>query len=293
MFDLRHPRILTRVLLVGAAAAALSACASIPPNQGIIDAQTRLAAASNDKLTAERGQGDLANARTALGSAETDWSHGERARSDHQLTMAVTYLDLAETRGRQAGVEQETARLSTDAQMAAKNRTIAVKDRQIANRDDLVAAQNTEIANQSQTLASRDADLAAARAQLRDSDMKVSDLGSTMVLQDVSFETGKSVLLAGGVNRLQPLINYLRLSPDTRVRIEGFTDSVGGGAYNQQLSLDRANSVRASLTGAGIDGARIETLGSGETKPVASNATVSGRQSNRRVEITLLKEAGL
>jgi outer membrane protein OmpA-like peptidoglycan-associated protein len=206
--------------------------------------------------------------------------------------MATTYLDLAETRGRQAAVEQETARLSSDAQMAGKNRTIAVRDRQIANRDELVAAQNHEIASQSRTLATRDADLANARAKLAESDMKVSDLGSTMVLQDVSFETGKSVLLAGGVNRLQPLINYLRLSPDTRVRIEGFTDSVGGTAYNQKLSLDRANSVRATLTSSGVDAGRIETLGSGVEKPLATNGTASGRQSNRRVEITLLKVSG-
>ena len=284
---------LARLLLLGGALSVLSACASVPPNQGIMDAQTRLSAASNDKLTAERGQGDLANARTALGSASADWAHGDRDRADHQLSMATTYLDLAETRGRQAGVEQETARLSSDAQMAGKNRTIAVRDRQIANRDELVAAQNHEIASQSRTLASRDADLAAARAQLAQSDMKVSELGSTMVLQDVSFETGKSVLLPGGVNRLQPLINYLRLSPDTRVRIEGFTDSVGGTAYNQQLSLDRANSVRAMLTSAGIDGARIDTLGSGLDKPLATNGTPSGRQSNRRVEITLLKVSGI
>jgi outer membrane protein OmpA-like peptidoglycan-associated protein len=282
-----------RALLIGVAVAALTACATAQPNQGIVDAQARLSSAYNDKLTAERGQGDLASAKSALRLAEDDWSHGEKDKTNHQLTMATTFLDLAETRGRQAGVEQDTVRLTNEAQLASKNRQIAGRDRQIAERDQQIASQGQQLSSQDQQLASKDRQLADAREQLRDYDMKTTELGSTMVLQDVSFESGKSDLLAGGTNRLQPLINYLRLSPTTRVRIEGYTDNVGGADFNQKLSLDRANSVKATLTAGSIDGGRIETIGSGLEKPVATNKTVSGRQSNRRVEITLLKQPGV
>lgn len=266
-------------LMLGAALVALTACASIEPNTRIADAQGRLSAAYNDKETAERGQGDLANAKTSLLSAERDWKRGDKEISDHNLMMGETYLSLAETRGKQAKLEQANVVLSNQAGLADKNRQLASKDREIADK-------NVQIAD-------KDQQLALAQDQLRDSNMKVTELGSTMVLQDVSFETGKSQLLPGGVNRLQPLINYLRLSPETQVRIEGYTDSVGGAAYNSQLSLDRANSVKAILSAGGIDGARISTVGSGLTKPVATNATAAGRQSNRRVEVTLLKQPAL
>ena len=282
-----------KLLLVGVALAALCACASVEPNQNIADAQSRLSAAYNDKMTAERGQGDLANAKSSLGAAQTDWSNGKKDRSDHELTMAVTYLDLAETRGRQASVERDTLRLNQQAQLASRNETIAAQGDTIAGQNQALAVKDRQIAAQGTDLASKNAQLADAQDQLRDYDMKATDLGSTMVLQDVSFETGKSDLLPGGVNRLQALINYLRLSPNTRVRIEGFTDTVGGVAYNQQLSLARANAVKGILNSANIDGGRIDTIGSGLEKPVASNATVSGRQANRRVEITLLKQPGV
>lgn len=289
-----------KVLLTGVALAALSACASVEPNQNIVDAQARLSSAYNDKMTAERGQGDLANAKSSLGSAQTDWSNGEKERSNHELNMATTYLDLAETRGRQASVERDTMRLNQQAQIAGKNATIAAQSDAIAGqtaalaaKDQQIASQDTQIASRDTQIAAKDAELSEARDHLREYDMTTTDLGSTMVLQDVSFETGKSDLLPGGVNRLQALINYLRLSPNTRVRIEGYTDSVGGASYNQQLSLARANAVKGILSGANIDGGRIDTFGSGLDKPVASNATVSGRQANRRVEITLLKQPGV
>lgn len=269
----------SKTLMLGAALLALTACAGVQPNTRLVDAQGRLTVAYNDKETAERGQGDLANAKTSLASAERDWKRGDKEVSDHNLMMGETYLNLAETRGKQAKLEQANVALSTQASLAAK-------DRQLASKDLVIASKNDQLVD-------KDKQLALAQDQLRDSNMKITELGSTMVLQDVSFETGKSQLLAGGVNRLQPLINYLKLSPETKVRIEGYTDSVGGAAYNTQLSLDRADSVKSILSAGGIDGARIETVGSGLTKPVATNATAAGRQSNRRVEVTLLKQPAL
>ena len=287
-----HPSIRrTSAGLIGlAAVAALSACATIQPNQGIADAQARLSGDYNNKMIAERGQGDLANAKSALDSAQSNWASGEKEHSDHQLMMAVTYMDLAETRGRQAFLEQDTVRLTNMAQLASKNQTIERKDKQISERDEEITSQDQRLAAQNQQITSKSEQLSNAQQQLLEYHMKVTSMGSTMVLQDVSFETGRSNLLAGGLNRLQPLINYLHLSPETRVRIEGYTDNVGGSDYNQKLSLARADAVKAAMTNANIDPGRIDTLGSGFNKPVATNASESGRQANRRVEITLLKE---
>lgn len=271
---------LKAVLLCGFVA--MGACTAMEPNPQILDAQARLSSALNDKETAERGQSDLSNAKLALNSAQMEWTRGNKEQAGHQLVMGQTYIDLAETRGQQAKVESDNTRLAGLAQIASKDRQLADKNAQIAGQDRMIA-------NKEDQLAGKTEELAAAREQLRDYQMTQSDMGSTLILQDVSFETGKSELLAGGVNRLQPLINYLRLSPTTKVRIDGFTDNVGGAKYNKTLSLARANAVRTVLSAGGVGNDRIETSGSGIEKPVATNTTKAGRQSNRRVEVTLLK----
>lgn len=284
---------LARTLLLGTAFVMLGACTSMGPNARVSDAQNRLSADLNDKHTADRGQGDLSNAKLALNSAQMEWTRGDKEKAEHQLMIGQTYLDLAETRGQQARFEADNARLTGLAQMADKDRQLAAKDLQLQGKDASIAGQDRVIDGKNDQLAGKNAELARAREQLREYDMTNSSMGSTMVLQDVSFETGKTQLLAGGVNRLQPLINYLRLSPGTKVRIEGYTDNVGGADYNQTLSLARANSVKSILSAGGVSSERILTAGSGVEKPVATNATVAGRQSNRRVEITLLNQPGM
>jgi outer membrane protein OmpA-like peptidoglycan-associated protein len=71
------------------------------------------------------------------------------------------------------------------------------------------------------------------------------------------------------------------------MQVEGYTDSVGSETSNQQLSEHRAASVRDYLTNAGIPAASVTAKGLGETLPVATNDTPSGRQQNRRVELVV------
>jgi OOP family OmpA-OmpF porin len=68
----------------------------------------------------------------------------------------------------------------------------------------------------------------------------------------------------------------------------GHTDSIGSDAYNQKLSVRRAESVKAYLVSKGVEPNRIYTEGKGEKQPVASNKTKDGRQKNRRVEIEVI-----
>ena len=78
----------------------------------------------------------------------------------------------------------------------------------------------------------------------------------------------------------------------TVVEVAGHTDSVGSDAYNQELSVRRANSVAAYLQSRGVMQQRLITVGAGESRPVASNDTETGRAQNRRVEITLVPVRG-
>jgi len=68
----------------------------------------------------------------------------------------------------------------------------------------------------------------------------------------------------------------------------GHTDSVGGDAYNQKLSVKRADAVKAYLTSKGFDASRVYTEGKGEAQPVADNKSKEGRAKNRRVEIEVV-----
>lgn len=71
------------------------------------------------------------------------------------------------------------------------------------------------------------------------------------------------------------------------VLVEGHTDNIGTAAYNQQLSIKRANAVRDALIKNGVPAEKIDAKGYGFDKPVASNKTKDGRAQNRRVEITI------
>ena len=74
------------------------------------------------------------------------------------------------------------------------------------------------------------------------------------------------------------------------VLIEGHTDNVGSDELNLTLSQKRADSLKEALTGKGIAGERITTVGYGKKFPVGSNDTTAGKQQNRRVEVSILNE---
>jgi len=102
--------------------------------------------------------------------------------------------------------------------------------------------------------------------------------------QKVHFATAKARILAKSYPLLNEVAMALRENGTLNVRIEGHTDSRGKDKYNQQLSDERANSVRRYLMGQGIDGGRMTAEGLGEERPIEDNRTSDGRAANRRVE---------
>ncbi len=100
-----------------------------------------------------------------------------------------------------------------------------------------------------------------------------------------SFKLGGSTLNAEGKAAVAALLKEFDGETIEAVIVEGHTDDRGPAAFNQKLSEKRAEAVKAELIANGVDASLIKTIGYGESKPVASNATREGRAKNRRVEI--------
>jgi outer membrane protein OmpA-like peptidoglycan-associated protein len=110
----------------------------------------------------------------------------------------------------------------------------------------------------------------------------------SFVLNGVVFDTDKWDLKPESYPNLENLLEYMTLKKTARIRLEGHTDNVGNDAANQVLSRHRAEAVRQYLINKGIAASRMEAKGFGESKPVASNDTEEGRQTNRRTVVTIL-----
>ncbi|MFZ3287218.1 MAG: OmpA family protein, partial [Telluria sp.] len=138
----------------------------------------------------------------------------------------------------------------------------------------------------------REAQARAAQleAQMAELQAKKTERGMVVTIGDVLFATGQASLTPAGMNSVRKLGDVLAQNPQRTVLVEGFTDSVGGTAYNQDLSERRAGAVRDALLGMGIGRERIAVRGYGEAYPVAGNDNAGSRQLNRRVEIVLSNE---
>ncbi len=106
---------------------------------------------------------------------------------------------------------------------------------------------------------------------------------------NLTFDSGSAAISGETGLEVDNLAKILMAYPDAKLNIEGYTDNTGDAAANVELSKARAEAVKARLAVAGIDGARITTVGYGADNPVADNATPEGRAKNRRIEVTLAK----
>lgn len=105
------------------------------------------------------------------------------------------------------------------------------------------------------------------------------------VVDEAYFDFDKIIIKPAGFDFLDKVVGVLKSRPDLSVKIQGHTDSIGTKAYNDVLSLKRANAVKTYLTDKGIDKNRLSSEGFGFSKPVESNKTDKGRALNRRVEL--------
>ena len=113
-------------------------------------------------------------------------------------------------------------------------------------------------------------------------------VGDAVLLPTVQFATGRAVLTEGARETLDQVALTLQRRPDLAVEVQGHTDSVGAADDNQRLSEMRAQSVVDYLISVGVSAGRMSPVGYGDTDPMASNETASGRAQNRRVVLVVI-----
>lgn len=131
---------------------------------------------------------------------------------------------------------------------------------------------------------------AELRAQLQGTGVSVTRVGQQIILNmpsNITFAVDKSTVQPQFSETLVSVGLVLKKFNKTVVDVYGHTDSSGSDQYNQELSQRRAVAVATVLANQGVDQRRFFIEGRGETDPLASNATESGRSQNRRVEIQL------
>ncbi len=265
------------LLMGGILSLGLGACATTPqPNAALETARAQVSAAEADPNVAQYDALDLQAARQYLNEAEAAAARRHDAELNQLAYLATQTARLAQARAaakaddaRVAQGEAERNRIQMEARAHEANAALAQRDQAVAQRN-----QATE----------QTAELQAEIAELKATQ---TNRGLVLTLGDVLFDTGRASLKPGAALKLDRLASFLSEHPDRHVQIEGFTDSVGSDAYNQELSERRAEAVEAALTARGIDRSRISTEGYGKAFPVASNSDSGGRQLNRRVEVVI------
>jgi len=263
-------------------AALLAACAAPQPNERLESARSAFEQARRNTARAEMSAAELDRANAAVQRADRAWTKGEdKVEVDHLAYVAQREVELAVAAGQRRETERAIEKSSRERD--------AIQIEASRRRSDSAQAQVTTAQMQAEQERQR-ADQLAAR--LRELQAKDTDRGLVVTFTDVLFDVGRADLKAGAMARVEQLAAVMREYPERNVLVEGFTDSTGSLATNQDLAERRAMSVRQALVGRGIDPQRIVARGHADRYPIADNATASGRQQNRRVEAVLSDQKG-
>lgn len=292
------------------AAGLLAACASTAPFVPLEQARLAVGRASSDPAVAQYAPLELKQASDALLRADRLWAdkHDE-SETSHLAYIATQRAEIANNAARarmldasiqSASTEADRIRLEARTREADEARLRAdaqARNAQIAQAQALSAeqraAQQQAQANAALAQASAAQDrVRLLQAQLREMEALQTERGLIVTLGDVLFAFNKAELSPQAAPRLDKLASFLQQFPERKLLIEGYTDSVGSDAYNQELSARRAGAVRDALVARSVDAGRITARGYGKVYPVADNASPEGRAMNRRVEIVIADDKG-
>lgn len=295
-----HPSFMKAAIL--ASAITLAACSSMPTTTPMLDqARGDFVQANNNPSVAQYAPNEFRQASAALERANAAAAKKESLEEIDKLAyLAKQKIATAQEVAKQKAAEADVARSGQVRDAVRLEARTAEADR--AKMDAAQAQQQAADAQRQAADAQRqaaEADAKTREAQARaaqlealmtDLQAKKTERGLIITIGDVLFATNQAALTPNGQATVRKLADALVQNPNRTVLVEGFADSTGSTAHNQELSERRANSVRAALTQMGVSPERVAMRGYGEAFPVAPNDTASNRALNRRVEIVLSNE---
>ena len=267
-----------------AAAGILSGCAS-PPQRN-----DQLEQAHINVHSLEQDPDAQTAAQQQLRDAHADLQRADDAFEQHRPSEEVTHLAYLADR------EADTGKALAQEYRARQQLAKANEERSHILLD--ARTQEAERAKEQAQNAREEAQ--RAQGELQKEQQELSDLktrqterGLELTLaSDLLFNTGSAELKPGATLQIDRLADFMRSNPKARVIIEGYTDSTGIAAHNEQLSQQRAQAVASALETQGVMMDRVQTIGRGQDYPVASNDSSAGRQQNRRVDVILSDISG-
>lgn len=273
----------------------LTACAMAPEAPpAAMDLRQKLTEMQRNPEMARNARIELRDAEAAVELAEQPLANKEAALADHRVYMADRMVEIARATATARQMEVERERMGEErdaARLAARTREVArVRVDAESARAEADKARSSESAAKALSMKAAEKSEKAAeelRRQIDRLEAEATERGLVLTLGDVLFATGSADLQGGSNRNLEKLVDFLNTYPDRNVLIEGHTDNVGSAQFNQNLSLQRAESVRQYLTDHGVQNGRLTVSGLGLERPVASNDSPTGRQQNRRVEVVI------
>jgi len=219
-------------------------------------------------------------------ASELQASANAEAQSNAQADEATRQKKQAETEAAEARAQTAQNQVTSDAAAAQAKAAsdAALATSQAATEQAQLAGQQAE--NDKTALRARLSQQLNSVLQTRD-----SARGLIVNMSDVLFDSGKYTLKPGAREKLSKVAGILLAYPGLNIEVDGHTDSIGSDEFNQNLSEQRADSVRAYLVEQGVMTGSVTAKGFGKTQPVGTNDTAEGRQINRRVELVVSGEA--
>ena len=254
--------------------------------------RARMARADAERETQRRMFAEAQAAELAAARAEAEKARLEAVSAQQKTQQALSRAE-AEVLETKAAAEADARRLQAEAEVAKKGISEADARRQQAEAD---AEKARAIADEAETKRrAAEEDRKRLREELRTQfalilQTQETSRGLIVNMSDVLFDSGKATLKPGAREKLAKISGIVLAHRGLKLELEGHTDSVGSDSLNQKLSEQRAKAVGDYLIKEGVPRESITVRGLGKEGPVASNATASGRQQNRRVEMVVSGE---
>jgi outer membrane protein OmpA-like peptidoglycan-associated protein len=287
---MKTPMTVATLLVLGFAQ---TQCATAAPPSELLAARSAYDEAARGPA-AKVDPADLHSAKETLDAAERSFAD----QGSSQETRDIAYA--AERRAEIAGARADAAtslrqrdmvvaqmNSNETAQLQLTSAALGRSNRQVAAQQQALTAATQKADDADERAAQAMADLARIATVKKDARGMVITLSGSVL-----FASNKADMLPAGRAKLDDVANALtKDAPTGKIVVDGYTDSRGSDALNQDLSQRRAETVRAYLVARGVPTDRITAQGMGAADPIADNASAEGRADNRRVELVVQPSA--